>query len=206
MANNKNRSDALLTSGQRKFLRQNGRGLAASTQSEYRSAIRERVKNSLQDFSILLDHWDGDERQEVMKELEIELMDKGPGDIVIPPSNVLGDAIAFIYLAADDTWEPFEDVLQIGVSKGVKESRGYDMTATVNYSVDIERGIDRNFGPFTLEQLKEGDIESLSEHELRDFINWYVKTDLFDPDKIRELKAEEHPSPPSPENNDESEN
>ena len=206
MAKSEKRNDALLTSGQRRFLKQNGRGLAASTQSEYRAAIRERVKNSLYDFSILLNNWDEDQRQKVMEELEIELMEKKDSSVVIPPSNVLGDAIAFIYLAASDTWQPFEDVLQIGVSKGVKESRGYDMITTVNYSVDIERGIDRNFGTFTLEQLETGDIDSLSEHELRDFVNWYVQTDLFDSDKIRELKAEEHPSPHTGQDEDESVN
>ncbi len=96
----------MLTKGTRKFLKSDGSGYHRQTQKDHRDAIRQRVKDTILDFSLLFEHWPEEERDEVFQ----ELMDEA-GSI-----DELVDVFAFLYSAAHISGA-FTEALKQGVRK-----------------------------------------------------------------------------------------
>lgn len=106
MSDSENRSNAMLTKGNREFLKSDGSGYHRQTQKDHRDTIRRRVKDTILDFSLLFEHWPEEERNEVFR----ELMDEN-GSI-----DELVDVFAFLYSAAHVSGA-FTEALERGVRK-----------------------------------------------------------------------------------------
>lgn len=106
MSDSGNRGNAMLTGGTRKFLKSDGTGYHRQTQKDHRDAIRQRVKDTILDFSLLLEHWPAEERDEVFR----DLMDEN-GSI-----DDLIDVFAFLYSASHKSGA-FSEALKPGVRK-----------------------------------------------------------------------------------------
>jgi hypothetical protein len=63
------RRTGILTTDQRKYLVGDKSGVSRSQQSQYRTAIRERFKNALLDFTLLFECWEDDERERTFDEV-----------------------------------------------------------------------------------------------------------------------------------------
>lgn len=100
------RGHAMLTKGHRKFLKSDGSGYSRQVQKEHRDAIRQRVKDTLLDFSLLFEHWPEEECDEVFD----DLMDEN-GSI-----DDLVDVFASLYSATEVTGA-FTEALERGVRK-----------------------------------------------------------------------------------------
>lgn len=84
------RDNAMLTSGNRKYLRNSGNGMSRAGQKDHRDTIRRRVGDTLRDFKFLQDEdWPADERKEAIDEFFSAAEDDEP------PHSPLVSTIAF---------------------------------------------------------------------------------------------------------------
>ena len=141
------RERGILTPADRKFLR--GEKEYASEQSERdaRYRIRQRVKNAIMDFSILLRHMQDKDRSQIFSDYFTESKEPDPDELtnddledIIEETMFIGgvsDAIGFFYLGSTDTGTPFDEVIEAGLSSG-EEQRGF-VVDSVDVSFDISR-------------------------------------------------------------------
>lgn len=116
------RPRGILTKEDRRFLR-GEKDVDEQTRRDTRYRIRERVKNSLADFSLLVDALSDEDRNTIFESLE----DQG-----FPP--VL-NALVFFYSGLENVGENFEDVLATSIKRAEMLDNPERM---IDVSVDIE--------------------------------------------------------------------
>jgi hypothetical protein len=130
------RPRGILTKADRRYL-ENPEEYSNQGAYERRQAIRERLYESLYDFSLLVNELDEETRREVFA---------GEGeDDREQPINVLHSVVALLYLGLTDTVEPDDwvnDAFRTMIARGVKRAyfeRGYSVeNVTVNF--EVKRG------------------------------------------------------------------
>ena len=153
------------------------------TQSErnVRGTIRERVKNALLDFTLLLSHLPPRDRRQIF--------DSSDREMKIGIAYTLG----FLYHETEPTRYNFEDLLQLGIDHeevAALRREGYSLEARMfrdRYDVDLQ--VERVSGvenPFALqkigEEIQKGNAERLTPPEIRAFFDYYAYADEFDPE------------------------
>lgn len=141
------RGRGILTQADRDFLR--GKKEYANEQSERdaRYRIRQRVKNAVMDFSILLRYMQEKDRKQIFSNYFTESKQPDPNSLtkddlqdIIQETMFIGgvsDAIGLFYLGATDTGTPFDEVIEAGLSSG-EEQRGF-VVESVEVSFNISR-------------------------------------------------------------------
>lgn len=181
------RGNAMLTDSQRQFLRSDGTGYTHQNAYDYRESIKERVRNSILDFSILFNHWPEEEREEVFG----DLVEFGEG------REALADMIALFYLETRYSGR-FDSIFGTGVRKAEDTMAGGDGTLQVSVkpvnemvertrAADIERAIEK-FGKGKL------GIRDMSDEETRvllHLLSHYGEWSLADFEEAREALSED---------------
>lgn len=116
------RPRGILTKEDRRFLR-GEKDVDEQTRRDTRYRIRERVKNSLEDFSLLVEALPDEDRGTIFEGLE----DRG-----FPPVH---DAIVFFYSGLENAGGNFEDVLAASIKRAEMLD---DPERIIDVSVDIE--------------------------------------------------------------------
>lgn len=116
------RPRGILTKEDRRFLR-GEKDVDEQTRRDTRYRIRERVKNSLEDFSLLVDALPDEDRDTIFESLE----EQG-----FPPVH---DALVFFYSGLENADGDFEDVLAASIKRAEMLN---DPERMIDVSVDIE--------------------------------------------------------------------
>lgn len=179
------KNNSVLTTDQREFLRmtdeERKKEYSRQARNYHRKTIRDRVQTAFYDFSLLWKHLDISERDEIFYPSREQRLETGT-DLI--------DTIAFLYrfLEGDignsqpDTWRlPFKEIVEPGVRKGEKMRHPHGHKVTV----DVELTIETETRPITLrgdaiEELAKGNVDNLSDAELRTLINWATKKTIQD--------------------------
>lgn len=144
---NDERGRGILTKDDRAFLRGNKEFKNEQSVRDARYRIRERVKNSILDFKILLHHLDEKDRNQIFttnvhtkdqqskESIAVEEIQKMVNQSRFQTS--MSDAVAFLYLGAMSIDWHTEDFLASGVETA-EEERGY-MIENVEVSVRVSR-------------------------------------------------------------------
>jgi len=180
-----NRINSVLTTNQREFLRMTDEEredeYSRQARSYHRKAIRDRVQTAFHDFSLLWQHLDISERDEIFYPSSEQRLETGT-DLI--------DTIAFLYrfLEGDigdsrpDTWRlRFKDIVEPGIRNGEKMRHPHGHKVTV----DAELVIEVETRPITIrdqaiEELAKGNIDNLSDAELRILIRNATKKTIQD--------------------------
>lgn len=150
------RQEAMLTKGERKFLMSDRSGYSRQSQYEFREVIKERVKHSILDFSLLLEHWPEEEREEVFA----DLMNDERGQ------EGLADMIAVFYLETRFS-NRFDHLFGRGIRKAEDSMAGDNP-----YSVHVQQA--REF----IERVHVGDTEHALEKFSRGRKGIHEMTDM----------------------------
>ncbi|WP_227357684.1 hypothetical protein [Haladaptatus salinisoli] len=172
----------MLTKKQREFIRgeyEYEGEYASQKRYQQRKAIRERVRNSLYDFTELFEHLDENEREKIFSP---------PEDEREPLNQALINLVAFLYKETHvtTTLPNFEYYLKSGVRRATYQLAGSDM-----YDVDVDFEV-RRTSPQDVEWDKIEDKirfrkwDEFTEGELKWFLRYYAKSDEFDPEIAHE--------------------
>lgn len=172
-----NRPSGLLSTKQRGYLRGD---YDPSNEATMRQRIRERVRHSLADFSLLYHHQEEHDRTAVFEpsdwELFFDRLDEGEHSMYDPDSVPektekdsvipgLQDAVSYAYLGLRDRGlndDNFAELLRNAIKQAVERREGNDVIAEVKISIETELREER------LHELRERYLagESLSKDEL----------------------------------------
>lgn len=168
------RPRGILSKADRQYLR--GKKSYSSEQSERdaRYRIRERIKNSILDFTLLINHLDDRDREQIFASSkpdvlseETELNEQHLTNVVEGAMFLHGieDAITFFYLGLGDIHQSFEPVLEKSVENAEKK-KGMDVEHVL---VEIE--IQERNPDLTdlIERFESG--EAVTEEELKQLIH-----------------------------------
>lgn len=173
MPSDTGRLPGLLTSEQRKFLRDGpDDGLSDEAIRQRRYRIRKRVQSALLDFSLLDRHLDPDEWQQVFNP------EQGHDD----PKSFTGgvrDALGLLYLGMEGTLVGLAPVLRAGITNAVNKVSDRPRRVGVEFEVTISDPV--RFEEI-VKKLAAGKEEELTESELREFLHFYRHADEFDPE------------------------
>ena len=153
------------------------------TQSErnVRGTIRERVKNALLDFTLLLHHLPPRDRKQIF-----DSPDRGV-------RTGIADALGFLYHETEPTRHNFERLLQMGIDHGETAAlarEGYSTPARnfrdyYNVDLQVEQVSGTVNPPGTLKEIgkeiERGNAGRLTAAEIRAFFEYYAYADEFDP-------------------------
>jgi len=190
-----NRERAIITPGDREFLKDPPDDMEQRQEATKRHRIRQRVCNGLRDASILFQHLNDEERTKIFDELWSE-----PGG----PDHI-AQLLGFIYAgtAHGERVPGFEELLNSGVRQAEQQIAPEilwdrrDVDVTFEFDVDTYHPINRNFEA-ARGKIERGDWAELSDEEARAFLWAYSQTDGFDADapidhvrQLRDQMAEE---------------
>jgi len=116
------RKNALLTQGQREYLRGEKEFKNEQSERDIRYEIRERIKDGLLDFELLADELEPRDRKQIFKDVRPAALrgDEHVNVDEMPQRDEmegLVHTVAFLYLAARDADLPFEKVVELGISE-----------------------------------------------------------------------------------------
>ena len=144
MSDDPDRPNALLTDAQRRYLR-DGDDISPEYARKLRGDIRERIHNSLLDFTLLTWRLEDRDRERVFGPLR-ETPDgegyehQGSGHRVETFEqgellDGLHNALGFLYQATEDAGLPFEQFLRTAIERSLPPGPAYDVTV----DIDVER-------------------------------------------------------------------
>lgn len=162
------RPEAILTKDQREYLFGESDIESKSARSRsMRQNIRRRVTDGILDFSILLEHLEDRDRDEIFNDEAHALQDEDEDMGSVPMgqvSNSAIDTIAFVFQHVDNE-HGFSKKVEKAIERAA-HSAGYD--ADANVDIDIDLG-DRLYA--ILERLETKGPESVSHAELRTLLD-----------------------------------
>lgn len=163
------RPRGILSPADRNFLRGTTEYAHASTATERRNAIRERVHSSLRDYRVLLEHLPDALREQAFREEKVD------EKINVGVRNSVIDGLAFLYLGLSDATDgnevsEFTDAIEDALGRAY-EQRGRAIES-VDVSIEVEEGgaLEELDTPLeelpeaTLVQLMQSDRITLSEY------------------------------------------
>jgi hypothetical protein len=144
MSDDPDRPNALLTAAQRRYLRGNGE-YSSGHERKKRGEIRDRIRNSLLDFTLLTWRLEDRDREQVFDPLR-ETPDgegyehQGTGHRVETFEqgellDGLHNALGFLYRATEDAGLPFEQFLRTAVERSLPPGPANDVTV----DIEVER-------------------------------------------------------------------
>ncbi|MFC7071615.1 hypothetical protein ACFQJ7_17030 [Halovenus rubra] len=175
--------NGMLTESHREFLEGDGSGLAESTQSERKTAIKERVYNTLLDFALLHEHWDKHDqegREEIM------------GDSINDKAILEGLAGLVAMLYTDSPYglqSGLEKVLLEGVNKAERELSESDWyyVADVDLEVDYLEEVEYKKA---IRKFKRGKMSDMTDGEAQAIVRLLHRTPTVSPTELREMQHE----------------
>jgi hypothetical protein len=181
MADDTDRPAALLTKAQRAYLR-GDRDYSPSGEREVTVRMRKRVANAIEDFTLLFEYWDEEEREKVFTPSE---------DRERAFENGLVDLLALVYMEYGLSPSAFEDLIRRGVTRGEQRFAGSD-----EFHVDVDLTVER-VAPYdldlkkTADLIRRGKIDEVDERELRAFVKYYRLSNELEPEvPARHLEAQ----------------
>lgn len=174
MSDDPDRPNALLTDAQRRYLR-DGDDVSPEYARKLRGDIRERIRNSLLDFTLLTWRLEDRDREQVFGPLR-ETPDgegyehQGTGHRVETFEqgellDGLHNALGFIYRATEDAGLPFEQFLRTAIERSLPPGPAYDVT--VDIDVDREERPDLETAKAVMREggrLTDAEFRVLAEH------------------------------------------
>ena len=174
MSDDPDRTNALLTDAQRRYLRGNGE-YSPGHERKKRGEIRERIRNSLLDFTLLTWRLEDRDREQVFGPLR-ETPDgegyehQGSGHRVKTFEqgellDGLHNALGFLYRATEDAGLPFEQFLRTAIERSLPPGPAYDVT--VDIDVDREERPDVETAKAVMSEggrLTDAEFRVLAEH------------------------------------------
>jgi hypothetical protein len=144
MSDDPDRPNALLTDAQRRYLR-DGDDVSPEYARKLRGDIRERIRNSLLDFTLLMWRLEDRDREQIFGPLRETPDGEGyehqgtghrvgtfeQGELLDGLHNALG----FLYRAAEDAGLPFEQFLRTAIERSLPPGPAYDVTV----DIDVDR-------------------------------------------------------------------
>jgi hypothetical protein len=144
-----------------------------------RRDIRERTRNAILDFSLLLEELEDKDREQIFSSNNAERFDNG-----------LANAISFFYLGSLGRVPNFETVLSRGVWRAEQIRTDSEALAfDVNVSIDPEPVSQMDFDEIA-DRIRRGNWEELTEKEMRQFIKYYKKSGDFELGRPSEYVSE----------------
>ncbi|MDY6765422.1 MAG: hypothetical protein SV377_07055 [Halobacteria archaeon] len=176
MASDEERPRGIITPADRAFLRGEREFGHEQSRRNTRARIRKRIRNSILDFSVLVQHLDEKDREQIFD------MDDLKDDERNEVTQGIIDALVFLYLGADDAGIPFELLLEEGVKRG-EEEQGY--MAEVDLELEVTRRINYDeIADDLVDRIETG--ERVPGGALR----WLLGQDRIDPKSAREYIRE----------------
>lgn len=183
---------AVLTEGQRQYLRGDRSGYTSSSQTDYEKAIARRVYNSYIDLSLIFKNLPENRREEIFDIGNRPGNNKDEEEQKMTANNLydgLNDTVAFLFLLLEDEYNSsgahgqiqdltFRRVLDSGVSKAVKQiesgSSPWPPTVEVDFNVETSEPewADANR---IIDKIAEGSVDELSGAKARWFIQFMDK-------------------------------
>lgn len=155
---NKDPRNSILTHTHRDFLTGDGSGYHEQTQRNHREAIKDRVHNAILDFSLLLEHWPEEDREEVFQETTTGELRDG-----------LASFIALMYL--ENRFESgMQTLLFRGISKAEAEMADSDQNQVVKVDFAVEHLTSAEFEQ-AIEKFRRGRLSDMTDGETRAIVN-----------------------------------
>jgi hypothetical protein len=172
MVEDTDRPAALLTNAQRAYLR-GEREYSSSAERDVKQRIRDRVTESIKDFSLLFEHWHQEEREKVFTP-----SDDNRGEF----EDGLIDLLALIYMEQSVMSPSFEVLIRRAVIRGERQfARSEDFDVHVDLDVDVLSPRDSSLEEIG-ELIRRGKIDEVDERDLRTFLKKYRDSGELDPE------------------------
>jgi hypothetical protein len=142
----KRRDRGILTPDDREFLQGEKEYSSEQSERDARYRIRQRVKNAILDFNILLHHFEEKDRSQVFtsnfpsKEESKDKISIDEVEKLVEQTrfqNAMSDSVAFFYLGTQDVDWQFEELIATAVEKA-EEEKGY-IIDDVEVNIDVSR-------------------------------------------------------------------
>ena len=198
-----NRENALLTRGQREYLRGEKEFENEQSERDIRYEIRERIKNGLLDFELLADELEPRDRKQIFKDVRPAAL-RGDEHVNVDEMPQMDEmeglvhTVAFLYLAARDADLPFEKVIELGISEANFERPFVPSDVEVRIDERVEFDYDEIFGKIErgrrLGEIEYSAVKSLLLKDLERYVELCEEIDVDVSDKLdagEELTREE---------------
>ena len=156
--------NAMLTNSHREFLKSDGSGLSKSTQSDYKTAIKQRVYNTLLDFQLLWENWPEKDREEIFKETTA--------------GNDLWDGLtAFIAMMYMEN--RYESGMQTALFQGANKAEAEMVDSDLNRVVNVDFAVERlKLAEYeqVIEKIRSGRLYDMTDEETRAIVNLLRKS------------------------------
>ena len=189
---NLDRPRGILTEADRKYLLSDKSGYSYQAQNKRENAIRERVINALLDFAILENNLNEEIREDIFRHFDVNNLYADDTELYadeIQYVSSLTDMIAFLYRETKEQtgFNPaFARLLENGVIQGEFEP---ETTYYGNHKIDIsfEKLPDTKVNiDSIIERVKNGELESLNEAEMKAVIEILSRSDSVKPSKLKQ--------------------
>jgi hypothetical protein len=183
---------AMLTEGTREYLKDGGKGISRSAQSQHRKEIRQRVVHSLLDFAVLERHLSETDRKKIFDALDAKNQSTDSDDIGSIGNRVervtcLSDMMAFIYRETrreSGHHPPFDKILERAIIQGDNEP-GATYFGKYDISIEVEEITPEEVNIQSIAQrIEDGDIDQLTEAEKDAYLQILSQSGEFDSEKI----------------------
>lgn len=199
-----------LTPADREFLlkseHERHENYSRQARSDARNRIRTRVKTSILDFALLFEHLDEEERGRIFEDVSSGTppLSATERESRRALRNGIADTLGFLYLGTLTSEYGFEYYLNLGVGRA--EDRAADEDEIVN--AQVEFSVKRKSFPAAdmdsiVERVRDGSIDELTEHELREYTKLTAGMDEFDPESILEADIDRYSTGVESTNHDE---
>lgn len=176
------RERGILTPSDREFLLGRKTDYAEHSKVQKRNRIRQRIRNSILDFTILMEHLDDRDRENIFNP------DAGDRDAY---TQGIIDMLGFVHLGTMGYYVPFKDMLGQGVNKAEQKLAGSDYRmVSVDFNVDPVGQINVDE---VVDKLESGRFEEVTDEELHAFVRLITESDTFSPAEMRSEMKEQMP-------------
>lgn len=167
----------MLTKGNRKFLQSDGSGYHRQTAKDHRDAIKQRVRDSVLDFKLLLEEWPESEREEVFRKLAQDANYR----------EGLASFIALLYM--ENRFESgMQTLLFDGVNRAEREMAGTDLRMV---NVDFEvKASGRVVFEDAIEKFRERRLGDLTDAEAHAIIRLLRSSSAIRPADLDDMREE----------------
>jgi hypothetical protein len=172
--------NAMFTEDQREYLKGDGSGYTDQNKRDYENAIKERVHNTLLDFSLLFDHWNDFEKWDQAEREKLFQQSPEPTEL----DNGIASMLALVYLE-----NRVGGAMERFLTKAVRmaEATGSDLIfpADVDFNVDLNSPADYDKA---IEKFRDGNLSQLSDKETRAVISMFKHAPILSSDEIDEIQ------------------
>lgn len=147
----RDRGRGILTKADREYLQSDPETYSRQAQHAREAAIRERLKNAIKDWPIILDHHD---------KFDVSSVVEGDGDERAAVRKGLIAMVGFLYGIARDFRPPSRPLIEMGVEAGSR--KWFDKPVAAELTVEEQEVVNI---PQVCEVVDSGDLDALADHE-----------------------------------------